>query len=274
MNLRPLRPLFPGMHHLGILLLLASLPAASNEVSNLRPGEPLPRIAEKDSFGITLPVPNPYDRALKVKQIDSTCACSVLKMDERFLLPGGSSPVVVKVENRNRSGDQKVQISLYLSDPELEPIEVMLRWTVLPAVTVDAIAPGNDPAQRPTEPAWQDVYKYVVNERPDELNRLRKRIRIASPEASAPPGGLRIEGVDYAGSLWAFTPRELAPNVWLLTASAREPDQEGPEGAWEEQVTVRTNHPDKAKITLIFQAVISKKAGQEHFDPMVPLPPM
>ena len=138
-----------------------------------------------------------------------------------------------------------------------------------------------DPLKRPEDSAWRDVYRYVSKVRPDELNRLRKRIRVSSPAEETPPGGLKIEGIDYAGTLWAFAPVTQADGSILITATARNPETEFRVADYDEPVIVRTNHPDKSRIELRFQTAVSRDAGTRAIDPQsgllpppgLPLPP-
>jgi hypothetical protein len=255
-----------------LILVCWCLSIVASEYSNVPDAASAPWVRENEVFSADIALRNPYDRAVKVVKLDSTCECSRLELDERFLLPGASTVMHLSSKNANRSGEQKVSVSLYLSDPELEPIEVVARWNVRAAVLVDAIPPGKDPLPRPTDRAWQDIYRYVSKERPDELGRLRKRIRLASPEQEVPAGGLKVLGIDYPGTLWKFVPTTQADGSILITATARDPETEAKPGTYDEKVVVRTNHPDKAAITLRFLAIIDRQAGQRAVDPFAPGP--
>jgi hypothetical protein len=187
--------------------------------------------------------------------------------------PGGTAVLDVAIDTANRSGPQQIRVTAYATDPDLEPIEIDLRYVVLPAVTVDSVRALTDPAQRPDDRAWRDIYKFVSRERPDELHRLRKRIRLASPPEDTPPGGLRIAGVDYAGDLWVFAVSELGNGAWLVTATARDPQGQGVERTYDEQVVIRTNHPRKASIPLTWITMLDREAGAAVVDPLLPPPP-
>lgn len=259
------------MRLLPLLLLAALLPAVEN--ANVPAGDPGPELREAQPFAAQVTVRNPHDRGVKVERLDATCSCSRLALADKLLLPRGATTLDIAVDNRNRSGGQSLRITAYLTDPDLDPIEIDLRWRVRPAVAVDGVPPTGDPRERPESQAWRDVYKYVAHERPDELHRLRKRIRLACGEGEAPPGGLRIEGVDYAGSLWRFAAADQGNGSWLVTATARDPEAAVAEKVYDERAVIRTNHPDKPAIELILVATISKEAGRQALDPLLPAAP-
>ena len=212
-------------------------------------------------------VRNPYERAAKVKLLDPSCSCATLELSSSFILPHQTADLHIAVLNHDRSGPQHIGVSVFLTDPEFEPIEVNTYWTVRAAVQVDALPPAADPLARPADRAWQDIYQYVAKVRPDELNRLRKRIRLSCPSEELPAGGLKVLGIDYAGTLWRFVPTTQADGSILILASARDAHATVPEGELSEKVVVRTNHPDKQAIALTFLSVITKDAGTATFDP-------
>ena len=255
--------------------LVVALPAAEVVNANAETAELAPWFRENVDFHAVITVRNPYERAVKVAKIDTTCDCSKLELASKFLLPGETTTLTIGSKNIRRSGPQQVRVSLFTSDPDFDPIEVWARWNVRPLVAVDAIPPGQPALERPADNAWRDVYRFVANERPDEPTRLRKRIRLSCPAEELPPGGLRIEGIDYPGTLWKFESKAQENGSILLTATAR--DQVGPlpEGESAEVAVVRTNHPDKARIELHFNTLISKEAGRVVKDPMqeMMLPP-
>jgi hypothetical protein len=224
-----------------------------------------PILDEDIPYSATIAVTNPHDRAIKVATLDTTCTCTRLEMVDRFILPNATGAIHIEVDNRNRSGPFQVGLTLFLTDPELEAIDIPVRWTIRPFVTVDSIPNDGDPAQRPPQ-AWRDVYRFVTEARPDEPRRLRKRIRLESPPETAPAGGLVVEGIDYAGTLWTFTPRRHADGSWLIVAG---PAGQGPmpEGEYREEAVVRTNHPRKARIPLTFQTRIHRDVGRAIADP-------
>ncbi len=234
--------------------------------------ETAPVVRENVAFHTDITVVNPYDRAVRVKMLDATCSCAQLDLADHFLLPHGHTVLHVAVENANRSGPQDVHVSIYLSDPEFEPIEVAVLWTVLASVQVDAIPPGADPLPRPQDRAWQDIYHFVVQERPDEPQRLRKRIRLSCPAGQVPPGGLKVTGIDYPGTLWQFVPRQQSDGSWLVLAKANDKLATMPVGELHEQAVIHTNHPDKSAITLYFDSSITPEAGRAHQDPDAPPP--
>jgi hypothetical protein len=250
-----------------VLLWLACVMLSALENTNVAPDAAPPVLEEGVPFTEHVTVRNPHNRAVKITQLDSTCTCTRLVVHPELIPPGGTALLDVAIETANRSGRQEIQVSLFASDPELEPIEVALRWDVNPAVTVDVIRPGTEAKPRPQDRAWLDVYKFVARERPDELHRLRKRIRVASQIP-----GFRVEAVEYAGTLWAFTSEDLGDGVWLVSGKARDKDATVAEQAYEEQVVIRTNHPRKAAIPLAWITVIDKDTGREAVDPLMPLP--
>lgn len=257
------------MRWLTILLLLASLlPGATLENANVSGPETAPVFAEHQPFTASITVRNPHDRAVKVDRLDASCTCMQLELAERFLLPLQATTMTIRVDNSNRSGPQRMGVSVYFTDPELEAVDVAAWWKVTEDVAVDAIAPLADPAQRPADLAWRDVYKFVDHERPDELARLRKRIRISSPTP-----GLELSGIDYAGSVWAFAQARQADGSWLVTATAKDPAAMLPEKTYDEKIVVRTNHPQKPMIAIQIVAIIDRNAGRAAVDPMA-LPAM
>ena len=267
------------MRHLLLLslsvLCLPYLPIASAvENSNVTDPAQVPVLRETQPFLAHITVRNPHDRAVKIKLLDPTCKCATLEIADYFLLPKATTTLTVAVDNANRSGPVRIGVSIYLTDPDLEAIEVEALWQVRACVQVDAIGPGMDPLKRPEDRAWHDIYRYVTKVRPDEPNRLRKRVRISSPAGEVPDGGLQILGVDYPGKLWRFTPTVQADGSWLIVASALGGDEATLTlGEFQEKVLVRTNHKDKPMLTLEFNTLVTKDAGQQVLDPGVLPPP-
>lgn len=238
-----------------ILLVAGSLVAAE-----------LPTLPEHQLYVARLEVTNPHDRAVKVARVEASCTCAKQELGTTFLLPKATTTLDLAVDNASRSGDQRLALSIFLTDPELDPIELVATWTVRPDVAVDALPPGADSQTRP-EPAYRDVYRYLSKVRPDELRKLGKRIRLASPADAAPAGGLRVLEVEYSGDLWRFTPQTQADGSILLTAAARDPDAVVEVGLREEVATVVTNHPHKPRIALRFITYLGKDAGAVVIDP-------
>ena len=247
-----LRSLCGGLLVLGCLGRLAALDdanAASPEVA--------PICRESVPFHAVIPVANPYDRAVRVKLLDASCTCAKLELKDYFLLPHGRTTLDIAVDNQNRSGPQDIQVSVFVSDPDFEPIEVNALWTVRAAVQVDSLpASQEDTQKRPDNKGWQDIYRFVVEERPDEPQRLHKNIRLSCPAGEVPPGGLKILSIEYPGSLWAFKPVAQADGSWLIRARANPAVVPMPVGEYHEKVLVHTNHPDKPLITLQFDSKI------------------
>jgi len=258
---------------LSLLAVLAALPiTAAVENANVVGPEQAPLVRENVPLAVVITVRNPNDRAVRVRKIDSSCTCTTLHLADHFLLPKATTTLTVSVDNANRSGPQHQNISIYLTDPAFDAIEAHLWWQVRGNVQVDLLSAQMDPLQRPTDRAWQDIYRYSTKARPDEPQRLSKRIRLSCPPEEAPPGGLRVIGIDYPGTIWGFTHVTQSDGSILLTAAARDPAQPPDEGLRHEKVVVRTNHPDKPAITLEFVTLIAKNAGQVALDPNVPPP--
>ncbi|MBA2480383.1 MAG: DUF1573 domain-containing protein [Planctomycetes bacterium] len=239
--------------------------------ANVDSADQAPEVRENTPFKATIPILNTNDRAVRVKLIDSTCTCTKLELKDHFLLPQGRTSLDIDIPSTNRSGPQSVHISLFLSDPEYQPIEIDVWWKVRACIQVDAIGPREDPLERPADKAWQDIYRYVADERPDELNRLRKRIRLSCPEGEAPADGLKVSSIEYPGTIWKFTPVAQPNGSVLIVASARDEGGTGVEGEYHEKVLVHTNHPDKPVIELKFTTILSKDAGRRALDPMNPM---
>lgn len=259
---------------LPVMAVLPAVNAAEVENSNVAKPELAPALPERTPFSSRITVRNPHDRAVKVERLDASCTCMQLAIGSRFLLPHEATTLDITVDDTNRSGPQHMGVSIYFTDSELEPIEVQCWWSVIPDIAVDALAPRAETTARPADIAWRDVYKFVAHERPDELNRLNKRIRLDSPADVRPAGGLEILGIDYAGPVWRFTPVKQTDGSWLITAVAKDVNAPLAENTYDETVVIRTNHPQKPTVKIQFVAIISAKAGRENIDPFVPPPPM
>lgn len=225
-----------------------------------------PVVAEAEHFRARITVQNPNDVAVRIDKLDATCSCAVLEVVDRFLLPHATTELVMEVDNANRSDIQRIGVSVYLTDPDLEPIEVVALWNVRAHVQVDVLSiPGIDPLARPPR-AYQDIYRFPSKVRPDELHKLRKRIRLSCPAGEAPEGGLQVTGVEYAGPLWAFTPTVQSDGSVLLDGKAKDGAVVA-DGIHDEAVVVLTNHPKKPRIPLVFITYVGKDAGAVTFDP-------
>jgi hypothetical protein len=247
------------------LACAAAAPALDNR--NVEGPDQAPVVREVEPFTASITVTNPYDRAVRIATLDATCSCGKLEMGERFLLPHESSQLELSVDNANRSGPQRLTISCYVSDHEYEAIEVEAFWTVRACVQVDSLAGQAGSLQRPASRDYQDIYKYWVKSRPDELAKLDKRLLLSCPAEELPKGGLKVTGIAYEGTLWSFTPTALADGSVWIAAKAKDPAAGIADGLYDEKVVVQTNHPDKARIELTFLALIAKNAGELNFDP-------
>ncbi len=263
------------MRHLLLFCLLClAFVAHAVENRNVADAGQAPILREVEPFLTHITVRNPHDRAVKIRLLDPTCKCATLEIADRFLLPKATTTLTIAVDNANRSGPVRVGVTLYLTDPDLESIEVEAFWQVRPCVQVDAIGPGMDPLKRPEDRAWQDIYRYVTKVRPDEPNRLRKRLRISCPPEEVPAGGLKLLGIDYPGTLWRSTPTQQSDGSWLVSAGPQAgEDATLTAGEFQEKVVVRTNHPDKPTLTLDFSTLVGKDAGQQAIDQGILPPP-
>ncbi len=252
-----------------ILSVLLSTGLGSAELINTNTATPetAPLTPEDVPFTTTITVLNPHARAVKVKNIDSSCTCTTLVLADHFLLPKSITTLNVVIDNHNHSGAKRVVITIYPTDPELEAIEVVALWTIIPVLTVDAIPPGGSVTERP-DWSYQDVYRYVSSERPDETNRLRKRFRLMSSADTMPADGLKILGIDYDGPVWRFTPVTQADGSILVTAVAKDPAPVA--GRYDETVVIRTNHQRKPRIELFFNTQLSMDVGKRVGVPVIP----
>jgi len=253
-----------------LVLCLAGVLAAADLISTpintnvANPADP-PVFAESQPFSARITVQNPYDKAIRVGEIDSTCTCSVLELESSFLLPRATTTLTVSVDNTNRSDRERLGLTLYLTDPDLDPIEVVALWEVRAHVAVDSHLHHTDLTTRPPR-AFRDVYRYPSKSRPDELHRLNRKIRLLSPAGEVPEGGLQVERIEAPGPLWAVTATPQADGSVVLDAVGRG-DATLPDGISDETVVIHTNHPKKPRIELVFTQYIGRDAGQVVFDP-------
>ena len=247
------------MRYANFLVLLGALGVAVA-------ADQLPLVPEHQPYTARLAVRNPHDKAVKIARVDASCSCAKQELGTTFLLPLASTTLDLVVDYSARSGDQRLGITCYLSDPNLDPIELTVLWRVQADIAVDSLTAAADPLARP-ELAYRDIYRFPSKVRPDELHKLRKRIRLASPPESAPKDGLRVLGVEYAGDLWRFTAQDQSDGSILLTAVARDVDAAVSDGLREEVATVLTNHLHKPRIALRFITYIGKDAGAVVLDP-------
>jgi hypothetical protein len=256
------------------ILLLAALTivrlAAAEPLvdTNAEDAEHAPVVSESEPFRTRIAVRNPNDVAVKVASIDATCTCATLDLADHFLLPHATTTLTVEVDGRNRSEAQRLGVSLYLSDPDLDAIEVVVLWTVRAHVQVDSLptTPGAETLARPPK-NLQDIYRFAAKVRPDELRTLRKRIRLSCPPGEVPEGGLQVTGIEYTGSLYAFTPTAQADGSVLIEARGQDGGPPAAPGIHDEEAVVLTNHPRKPRIPLVFVTYVGKDAGSVGFDP-------
>lgn len=224
-----------------------------------------PIFSESQPFSAQITVQNPYDKAVRVSDIDTTCACSVFELESHFLLPFATTTLTVQVDNANRSDRERLGVSLYLSDPDLDPIEIVAFWQVRAHIAVDSHLHHTDLTTRPPR-AFRDVYRYPSKSRPDELHRLNRQIRLFSPPDEVPAGGLRVERIEAPGPIWTMTAVPQSDGSVVLEA-AGQAGATPPEGVSDETIVIHTNHPQKPRIELVFTQYVGLDSGQVVFDP-------
>lgn len=62
---------------------------------------------------------------LRIKRIDTDCACALLKLDDKTIQPGESKVVVVKFDSLFKEGFQSKIITIYSDDPA-DPIQTLI----------------------------------------------------------------------------------------------------------------------------------------------------
>jgi len=248
--------------HAGEAVTDDSLALPEHAQSNARSLAELPVVTEDQVFRTVFTLRNPYDRAVRVDLIDRDCACLELELSERFLLPHEEATMTFAVENSNTSGIRKHRVWLHLTDPDLEPIAIHMRWRVRPHVTVDILPEGGPYDRRPDDRQRRDVYLFVEEVRPDEAQRLQKVILVQSPEGSAPEGGLVIERIEHDSAIWQFELQPIDERSVRVVATAKDPEATLPDGEHEDVAVLHSNHPRKAEIPLHFRVVASEEAGR------------
>ena len=215
-------------------------------------------LREHEDFVHTFTVRNPYERAVRIEKTDTSCTCIEFELSDKFLLPGESCELKVRVSNKFYSGPRKYKVWLYLSDPEYAPLLIRTDWTVKEDVAVDLII--NDPSKRPENKKYRDIYRYLAHVRPDEAKRLRKYVRLTTPDQIA--GGFQVTP-SYDGKIWTFTTKTLDAHSVLLIAKAKDPKAKLETGLFQEIVRLETNHPKKSSFELQFFSNIDEKAGTQ-----------
>ena len=243
-------------------LLLASMAAGLTAMD-------IPVVTEDVIHHGQVVIRNPIDRAVRISVVDVSCSCISATPVQQVLLPSGTAAIDIALsKHQRRSGLRTGTIYVQFTDPTAEQVLVELSWYVIPYVTVDVLLPGVSSATRP-EAAARDVYLFRNEVRPDEPNRLRRRLLVGSPAEQAPPGGLQITGVEYQGPLWAFTTERQADGTWLVHARAKDEDADLPLGSYREQAILLTNHPQRPRIALYFETEVQTDAGR-HRQPLDP----
>ena len=175
----------------------------------------------------------------------------------------------MQVSNERSSGLRKYKVWLYVTDPELEAIEIISQWIVAPDVAVDLITA--DHSKRPDNHKYRDIYRYISNVKPDEAKRLKKYVRLSTPDELE--GGFQVTP-HYDGKIWDFSIKTLDSKTVLLIAKARDTTQDMEVGLFQETVTLKTNQPHKSEFTLQFFTNVDPNAGnQEQADSNFDAPP-
>ena len=215
-------------------------------------------LREHEDFVHTFTVTNPYERAVRIDKTDTSCTCIEFELSDKFLLPDESCQLKVRVSNERYSGARKYKVWLYLTDPEYAPLLIRTDWIVKEDIAVDLIL--TDPSKRPDDNKYRDIYRYIAHVRPDEGKRLRKYIRISTPDKIE--GGLQITP-SYNGKIWGFSTKTLDEHSVLLIAKAKDPKVKLESGLFQEIVRIETNHDKKKSFELQFNSNIDPKAGTQ-----------
>lgn len=242
-------------------------------IGNCLASEAPSSLREHEDFTHTFTVKNPYDRAVRVEKTDTTCTCIKLELNDYFLLPGEETTLDVQVSNLRTSGTRSYKVWLYVTDPELEPIEIATTWDVVPTVAVDLIL--DDPKKRPADHKYRDIYRYVAHVKPNEGKRLRKYVRLSTPDTLE--GGFQVSP-SYDGKIWDFSTKVIDQQTVLLIAKAKDPKTALEVGLFQEVVNLKTNNPNKSEFSLQFFTNVDPKAGTKDqaasgFDGPLPPPP-
>ena len=214
-----------------------------------------PQLFEHQRLSVTLTIANPYDRAVRIKRLFSTCECFLLEIDQRVLMPYEETTLRVKIDNRNYSGQMRQTIYVEFTDGDLEILRRVLKWVVIPDVAIDNM-PLHGPFDQRPELLQRDIYMYTAHERPDELHRLQKVMLVSSPEESRPEEGLQVTRIEYRGDLWQWQQRTISPGKVLIIGRARDPDATPEPMRLEEDLILHTNHPHKSRLPLKMMTAI------------------
>ena len=235
------------------------IPALDGQLSTVRETEP---------FKAQVTITNPYNRAGRIVRTDSTCVCTVLKVDKEFLLPGDSTNVHYEVPNERTSGTVKQIVWLYFSDPDFEPIEIRFRWNVQPLVAVDVLPPNHNQAARPEDIMWRDIYRLESAIKPNEATKLVKNLLISAVQEEMPEGGLKVLNVQYEGKLWQISQREVDTLNTFIFLRPADPDATLAQGDFEEKLVITTNKPGKETIEIEVGTRVDPNAGRPPQNPL------
>ena len=241
-----------------LLLNSAEIQTAEEQADPNQEAADVLTLREHEDFKHVFTVINPHERAVRVQKIDTSCACITTDLGKYFLIPEEKTTLSVQVSNERSSGLRKYKVWLYVTDPELEAIEIISEWIVVPDVAVDLIK--SDPSKRPENTKYRDIYRYISNVKPNEAKRLKKYVRLSTPDELE--GGFQVTP-HYDGKIWDFSTKTLDSKTVLLIAKARVSDEDLEVGLFQETVTLKTNQPHKAEFALQFFTNVDPNAGNK-----------
>ena len=230
------------------------------------PPDNVPLIAESANYQGSFTLTNPHDVAVRITDMQSSCPCDELTLAKYFLLPHEQVDVTFSVTNDLSSGERRHDIWFLLSDPHLTALKHTLHWRVQPHIAVDLMPPSGPFHLRPQR-SRQDIYQYMVQLKPNELERLnradRKIIRLWSDEQHHLPEGLELWLDPETDPLWDFTLQRQSRFSWLLLAHRDEHKKAVEPGVYLHTLSVHSNHPDKPLINLMFHSHIDQRVGSQ-----------
>ena len=71
------------------------------------------------------------DAALVIGRISRSCGCTGAVVEETMVEPGGSTPLRIWLETRNRSGSIEERVVVRSNDPQTPLLELLLQATVV-----------------------------------------------------------------------------------------------------------------------------------------------
>jgi hypothetical protein len=118
----------------GLLLTTTTVPAEEAKGARIRVepssfdfGRVLPRRTLRKEFRLR----NLGDQALVIGRISRSCGCTGAVVEETTVEPGGSTPLRIWLETRNRSGSIEERVVVRSNDPQTPLLELLLQATVV-----------------------------------------------------------------------------------------------------------------------------------------------